>query len=112
MTDSCKNLAWLSKAKTYIGFAKKAGKLKIGTDNILAYKKFSDIILSDSISDNAKNKIFNHSQKTNAVVTITSEAIMNAVFDSDNIKAIAVIDKNLATAFINCIKTLEETTVE
>lgn len=112
MTISCKQLEVIGKAKSYIGFAKKSGKLKIGTDNILAYKKISDIILSNNISDNAKKKIYNHSLKTNSTVIEIDYLIMKDVMENENIKAISLLDKNLAKAFVECIKTLEETIVE
>ena len=112
MTESLERLKALSKAKSYIGFAKKAGKLKIGTDNILAYKKNSDIIISKDISDNAKNKINNHAIKTNSNVTQIKSNILIELMDSENIKAFAITDKNLALACVDIIKNLEETIVD
>ena len=54
MTEYLRDLKTINKVKSYIGFAKKSGKLKIGSDNILAYKKFSVIIFSRDISENSK----------------------------------------------------------
>lgn len=102
----------MTKAKTYIGFAKKSGKLKIGTDNILACKKLSGIIISCNISDNAKNKLKNHCNKLSTKILEIDDVIMNKICDSESIKAIAILDKNLHSAFVDSIKNLEETTVE
>lgn len=112
MTTLLEKSKMLSKAKSYIGFAKKAGKLKIGTDNILAYRKNSDIIISTNISDNAKNKISNHATKTNSTLIEINSCCMNKLMDSESIKAISILDKNLADACLDCIKNLEELAVE
>ena len=104
MIASCNVSNVTNKLKSYVGFAKKSGNLKIGSDNILAYKKFSVIIISNSISDNAKNKLFNHSQKTNSDFVVVGYDIINTVMESETIKAISITEKNLASACLECIK--------
>ena len=102
----------IKKIKSYIGFAKKSGKIKIGTDNILAYKKNSVIILSESISDNAKNKLNNHANKTSSNIICIKNNLMQELVDSDTIKAVSIVDENLALACLDFIKKLEESIIE
>ena len=112
MIECCKESNVINKLKSYIGFAKKSGNLKIGSDNILAYKKFSVIIVSSNISNNTKNKLLNHSTKTNSEITLVSCDFMKYALDSEIIKAISITDKNLGYACLECVKNLEETTIE
>ena len=112
MMQSLETLKLKNKIKTYIGFAKKSGNLKIGTDNILEYKKFSDIIISRDISDNTKNKIRNYALKKSSNLIEVDCDLFKFVFGSDKIKAVSILDKNLATSCFDCIKKLEESTVE
>jgi len=109
---NCNNPLIIKKIKSYIGFAKKSGKIKIGTDNILAYKKNSVIILSQSISDNAKNKLNNHSNKTKSKLVCIKKELMNEILDSDSILAVSIVDENLALACLDFIKKLEESIIE
>ena len=111
MTEFCK-VSLQSKVKTYIGFAKKSGKIKIGTDNILAYKKNSVIIFSRDISDNAKNKLVNYKSKTGSTLVEIGNNLIISLLDSESIKAISIIDKSLGDACVNVLKDLEDVTVE
>lgn len=112
MTEYLRDLKTINKVKSYIGFAKKSGKLKIGSDNILAYKKFSVIIFSRDISENSKNKLLNHANKFNFSVKEIDSTLFTQILESESIKAIALLDENLANASLDCIKTMEETTFE
>ena len=53
------------KIRSYVGFAIKAGKVKIGIDNILSAKKNPFVVLYDEkLSDNSKRKLLSGCEKT------------------------------------------------
>jgi len=108
MIDSLSKQNLIVKIKSYIGFAKKSGNIKIGADNILATSKNRVIIISEAVSDNTKNKLNNHSIKTKAIITTVIPEVANVLFDSENIKAIGILDLNLANAIMDGLKKLEE----
>ena len=112
MTESYKESILLGKIKSYIGFAKKSRNIKIGIDNILAYKKFSVIIFSRDISENSKNKLKNYAEKLNVVAIEVDSLLTEYVFDTDRIKAFSITNENLAKSCVECIKKLEDSTVE
>ena len=89
------------KIRSYVGFAIKAGKVKIGIDNILSAKKNPFVVLYDEkLSDNSKRKLLSGCEKT-----VVYSAPMSEIMPGKNCLAIGVCEKNLATAII---KEMEE----
>ncbi len=89
------------KIRSYVGFSVKAGKAKIGIDNILSAKKEPFVVLYDEkLSDNSKKKLLSSCKKS-AVFS----APMSEILPGKNCLAIGVCEKNLASAII---KEMEE----
>ncbi len=85
-----------SKIKAYIGFAKKSGKIVFGTDDILSLcRKCKLALVSKAISQNALKKLENCLGKK---IYLLDEKSCCEIFDSENIKAVAILDENLAAA--------------
>lgn len=87
--------------RSYVGFAIKAGKAKIGIDNIISAKRIPFVVLYDEkLSDNSKRKLLSSCEKT-----VVYQAPMAELLPGKNCLAIGVCEKNLATAII---KEMEE----
>lgn len=87
----------MNKIKAYVGFAFKKKSVLIGVDNIKKFKHNIDLILfSEDLSENSKKQLLS----TNfAKFELKKEEFAEIVTKSD-IKAIAIVDKNLASEII------------
>lgn len=86
--------------KAYLGFAIKAGKAVFGADNILQSKKAKVILTDASLKDNSLKKILSHAETLNCV-HISVDGLKNYTA-KEGCKAVAVTDRELAKAIINC----------
>lgn len=92
-------LANCSKIKSYIGFAKKSRNIVFGTDDILKLiKKCQLILISESLSESSTKKIEATAQKFNLKVNILTKEDFFEIIENENIKAIAITDRNLSDA--------------
>lgn len=87
-----------SKIKTYIGFAIKSRKIKFGVDDIIKLKNAEIILVSDSLGDSALKKINGYAIKKDVQVFLLNSADFFELIQNENIKAAAILDKNLADA--------------
>lgn len=88
----------VSKIKTYIGFAIKSRKIKFGVDDILKLKKADLIIVSDSLAESGKSKLEGFAKKKGLEQIEFGQEIFAEIVQNTNIKAAAILDKNLAEA--------------
>ena len=112
MMNSTNKQNILKKIKSYIGFAKKSGNIKIGADNIMSCNKSKLILISKSASDNTINKLSNYVKKINSSILIINEKYAEFIFETDKIKAISLLDNNLSNAIKSEFKKLEDTILE
>ncbi len=89
-----------TKIKSYVGFAIRAGKTVLGTDNILNTKKLHIVILDDTLSENAVKKIKNHCEAINCPLHIVKDTAK--LLAKEGCKAFGIRDKSLAKAIIKC----------
>ena len=83
-----------SKVRSYVGFAVKSGKVKIGVDNILNAKKAPYIVLYDEkLRDNSKKKLLNKCTDIKCF-----RVPMEEVFPKKNCLDIGICETNLAKA--------------
>ncbi len=86
----------ISKIKTYVGFAFKAGKCVLGVDNIVKLNRPVLILYSNEISNNSKSKLGDFAIKHNQVSVELED--FTFVAPREGVKALAIKDKNLAIA--------------
>lgn len=88
----------INKAKTYVSFAIKSRAIKYGVDDIVKCKKVELVVVSDSLKESSFNKITRFSMQNNIdFLKIGLENFEN-LLDNKSVKAIAILDKNLALA--------------
>ena len=84
----------IGKIRSYVGFAIKARKAKIGVDNIIACKYAPYVVLYDEkLSQNSKDKLLRKCEKSKIYI-----APMIEILPGKNCLAIGVSDQNLANA--------------
>ncbi len=88
----------INKAKTYIGFAIKSRAIKYGVDDICKLKKIDLIIVSESLQESSMNKVVKHSEQIKADLLKLGLEKFEDLLDNKSVKAIAILDKNLAVA--------------
>jgi len=93
----------LTKIKTYVGFAEKSGKLIIGTDNLLVSKKLKLILISDELGESAQKKLNNYALRESIIIYKLMASEIQEIYSKGAIKALGIIDKNLADAVIKII---------
>ena len=93
--------------KSYVGYAIKSRQILFGVSNIVgAYgKKMPTVVIYDAnIGESSKDKLLTFTNK-NGIESFS--LCVEDIYPDKNCKAIGVIDKNLATAIINRIRSLQ-----
>lgn len=91
--------AELSKIKAYLGFAIKSRAIKYGVDDILKLKSAEIILVSDLLAESSLKKILAFAEQKHCSAKVIESNNFEALFDGNkSIKAVAVVDKNLALA--------------
>jgi len=84
--------------KKYYGFAKKAGAIIIGTDKIVASANVYLIFASDSLAQNAVDRLARKADKSNCILQMFTKDEFELIEPNQNIKAIGIKNKELAKA--------------
>ncbi len=87
-----------SKIKTYVGFAVKSRKIRYGVDDILKLKNADLIMVSDSLAESGMKKLEAFANRKSISLIKLSEEDFFEVVQNISIKALAVLDENLADA--------------
>lgn len=96
------------KVFTYLGFAKKAGKIKAGVNSISTLRgNIPLMIICDSASDNTKKEALSLSKKHGSKLLLTKEVTVEELINKENCKLVAVIDDSLAKAIIELIESVK-----
>ncbi len=90
-----------TKAETYIGFAIRAGKFRIGANAVLTLKKMDLLIVCKSASDNTKKEAEKIASKYSCPLLITKDKNLSEMTHRENSKVMAICDKQLARAIID-----------
>lgn len=88
-----------SKAQTFLGFAIRAGKYRIGFNSVASLKRVYLFVVCATASENAIKDAQKLSKKYSCPLLQTVEKLENIIYKR-NVKIIAVTDKNLADAVI------------
>lgn len=90
-----------SKVFSYIGFAIKSGKYKLGENSVSTIKKAHLIIICNSASTNAVDKAKQYAKKFRCEIIATVNKPLQEYVCKPNIKIMAITDKSLAKAIID-----------
>ncbi len=90
-----------SKLFTFIGFAIKARKVKMGVNAIKTLKRAQLLILCHMASENTVKEAISLSKRLNAKLFILNDIKLEDVVFKDKLKLIAVCDDALAKAIID-----------
>ena len=91
-----------NKIYTYVGFAKRAGKIKAGLNAIGTVKKGVELlILCHSASPNAIKEAKNLSERFFCPLFKTVTFTVEEMMDKENCKLVAILDRELAKAIIS-----------
>ena len=88
-----------TKAQTFIGFAMRMGKYKIGLNAVQTLKKAYLMIVCSSSSENTKAQAKKIAKALNCPLLV-SKLALEEITHKENAKVMAIADKNLAEAII------------
>lgn len=90
------------KIETYIGFSVKSRKVVIGLDSIeKSKKKIYCILMCITVSENTEKEVLKLAQKYNLPLIKTIGKKLCEIAFIDNLKVLALTDKELAKAVVN-----------
>ncbi len=89
-----------TKAQTFIGFAIRANKYRIGMNAVQTLKKINLLIVCCSASENTKKEVEKLSIKYRCPIIITKEILLENITHKENSKVMAIADKTLAKAIL------------
>lgn len=94
-----------SKISSYLGFCIRSGSLIFGTDNIENKKKGVHLILVDEeLGHNSLKVIIKSKERFACPLLIAEKEVLGEYIHRFGVKAIAVTDKNLASAIIESVE--------
>lgn len=89
-----------NKVKTFIGFAMRTGKFRIGTNAAATLKKASLVIVCHTAAENTKKEADKLAKKFHAPVLETVTTTLSELTHRENAKIMAIADKNLSQAIL------------
>ena len=90
-----------SKAETFIGFAMRTGKFRIGTNAVQTLKRAYLMIICSSASENTKKQAEKIAGKFHCPLIETTEKTLEQLTHRENAKVMAIADKSLAAAILD-----------
>ena len=92
------------KAQTFIGFAIKARKCKIGANAVQTLKRANLIIVCSSASDNTKKQAEKFADRFHCPLITTVNFTLEQLTHRENAKVMAIADQALASAVLSNIQ--------
>ena len=90
-----------SKVQTYIGFAMRTGKFRIGANAAATLKRAELVIVCKSASDNTKKEADKLARKFHCPILETKENTLEEITHRENAKVMAIADKSLSLAILS-----------
>lgn len=87
-----------SKARTFIGFAIKAGHMRFGMNSVNSLKRAALILCCKSAAENTAKEAVSAAKKFGCPLLITKDAPLSDMVHRENVKAAAITDRRLARA--------------
>ncbi len=92
-----------TKAQTFIGFAIRARKYRIGMNAVQTLKSINLLIVCSSASENTLEQAKKVASRYNCPMLITNQIKLEQITFKENSKVMAITDKSLAKAILdNC----------
>ncbi|MBQ3116201.1 MAG: hypothetical protein IJC07_04155 [Clostridia bacterium] len=89
-----------SKAETFIGFAMRTGKYKIGANAVATLKRAYLVIVCSSASDNTKKDAQKLANRFNCPIYVSVTKTLEQITKKENAKVMAIADKALSKAIL------------
>jgi ribosomal protein L30E len=89
-----------SKAETFIGFAIRTGKFRIGTNAVQTLKRAYLMIVCSTASQNTKEQAEKIAKKFHCQLIETASTTLEQLTHRENAKVMAIADKNLSVAIL------------
>ena len=89
------------KAETFIGFAMRTGKFRIGANASATLKKAFLLIVCSSASENTKKDADKLAKKFNCPIIETKDKSLEEITHRENAKVMAIADKSLSLAILS-----------
>ena len=93
-----------SKVRTFIGFAIRSGKFRIGANSIATLKKVCLMIVCKTASENTKKEAQKKSRKFGCKLLITESETLSELTHRENAKVMAITDEKLSQAIIDNVE--------
>ena len=90
-----------TKSETFIGFAMRTGKFRIGTNAVATLKKAQLMLVCNTASENTKKEADKLAKKFNCPMLETKSKSLEQITHRENAKVMAVCDKQLSDAILN-----------
>lgn len=90
-----------TKAETFIGFAMRTGKYRIGVNAVATLKKASLIIVCLSASENTVKDTLKLARRFGCPLITHCQKKLEQITHKENAKVMAVVDKQLSKAIID-----------
>ena len=89
------------KIATYIGFARRARKVKVGVNAISTVKgQIPLMLVCATASENTLNEAISLAKKHGAKLVLTKQITVADFFGKENARLAAILDKNLSNAIL------------
>lgn len=90
-----------TKAQTFVGFAIRARKCKIGVNAVGTLKRANLVIVCHTASDNTKAEADKLARKFNCPIIETVSVPLEDITHKENAKVMAIDDRQLSLAILN-----------
>lgn len=87
-----------SKAETFVGFAMRTGKYKIGCNAVATMKRAYLMLVCKSASENTVKDAVKLAKRLNCKLFVTKDKLLEEFTHKENAKVMAISDKGLASA--------------
>lgn len=91
----------MTKISIYLGFCIRAGKIVFGTNRIESQKRACLLIADGNLGKNSFKIMVKEQARLNCPLLVTENGVLGELTHRPTVKAVAIVDENLAMAIIN-----------
>ncbi len=93
-----------SRAETFIGFAVKTGRCRIGLNAVETLKRAEVVIVCKTTAENSKAKAKKLAEKFSCPFLVTVNKTLEEMVHKENAKVMAIYDKKLTKALLGSLE--------
>jgi flagellar motor switch protein FliG len=93
-----------SRAETFIGFAIRTGRCRIGLNAVETLKRADVVIVCKTTAENSREKAKKLAVKFNCPLVVTVNKTLEQITHKENAKVMAIYDKKLTKAFLGSLE--------